>query len=59
MIFMCWKTGVELLWNLTRKTFTFLVDKVLMGDMSSVREGVFTVRRSEYWQASQPVMVGA
>ena len=41
-VYRCWNTAAKLTWDVPRNTFTFLVDKVLTGDMSSVREGLLT-----------------
>ena len=41
-MYRCWNTAAKLTWDVPRSTFTFLVDKVLTGDLSSVREGLLT-----------------
>ena len=42
MIYRCWNTAAKLTWDVPRSTFTFLVDRVLTGDMASVRDGILT-----------------
>ena len=42
MIYRCWNTAAKLAWDVPRSTFTFLVDRVLTGDMTSVRDAILT-----------------
>ena len=42
MIYRCWNTAAKLVWDVPRSTFTFLVDRVLTGDMTSVRDAIMT-----------------
>ena len=42
MVYRCWNTAAKLAWDLPRSTFTFLVDRVLTGDLPSVRECLLT-----------------
>jgi hypothetical protein len=42
MIYRCWNTAAKLTWDVPWSTFTFLVDRVLSGDMASVRDGILT-----------------
>ena len=39
-IYRCWKTAVKLAWGVPRTTFSYLVDHVLVGDMTSVRDSL-------------------
>ena len=42
MIYRCWNTATKLKWQAGRSTFTFLVDRVLTGDLPSLRESLLT-----------------
>lgn len=42
MIYRCWNTAAKLAWDVPRSTFTFLVYRVLTGDMTSVRDAILT-----------------
>ena len=42
MIYRCWNTATNLAWQVSRSTFTFLVDRVLTGDFPSLRESLLT-----------------
>ena len=42
MIYRCWNTAAKLVWDVPRSTFTFLVDRVLTGEMPSVRDSILT-----------------
>jgi hypothetical protein len=69
MIYRCWNTAAKLAWDVPRSTFTFLVYRVLTGDMTSVRDAILTryamflqsirttARRSGYWPAF-PMLMG-
>ena len=42
MIYRCWNTAAKLTWDVPRSSFTFLVDRVLTGEMTSVRDALLT-----------------
>ena len=42
MIYRSWNTATKLAWNVPRSTFTFLVDRVLTGNIPSIRERLLT-----------------
>ena len=71
-IFRSWNTAAKLAWSVPRSTFTFLVEQVLTGDLTSVRADILTryasflqcltgvvVERSGSWPAQQLVMADA
>ena len=41
-IFRSWNTAAKLVWSVPRGTFTFLVEQVLTGDLTSVRADILT-----------------